>query len=434
MTAVSIGLQAPLRGWTNFFGIEGRRLDLKKGLKFGAIGAMFMTMTMVFAVPMSAGETVKDWTVLIYLDGDNNLEYYADLNIGWIEEYGSDDNVNFVALVDTLTGPADLIYVTEGVGTSISVGADYGFPKEVNMGDPAVLADFVANGIKDYPAEKYAVILWDHGGGWRGICWDDTSVLPDGTYDFLDMVELRTAFADAYAETGVVLDAVAFDACLMAMPEVAYQCRDYAKYLSFSEETVPGFGFPYMTIAEDLTGAPEMDAEEFVVMIAEDYGEYYSSISGYVDVTMSAMDMAYMDELTAAVDYLGKELLASLNSYMNVYQNDMIQADRYYYPYNVDLKGFAQNLVADPLIKDQGIKEAANDVVMAVNDAVVIAVNSIHNVDSTGIAIYFPSTNEGMHYIKPTYEGIPFAMETSWYDFCYAFSNWEGRVWSADKL
>jgi len=421
-------LQAPLRGKRNFFIIEGRRLDLRKGLRFGAIGAMFMFMTMVFAMPMSADETPKDWTVLVYLDGDNSLEYYVDVNINWIEEYGSDDNVNFVALVDRLSGPADLIYITEGVGTSISVGADYGFPKEVNMADPSVLADFIEMGVKDFPAEKYALDIWDHGGGWRGICWDDTTYEETGVDDCITMVELREALADAYETTGVVLDAVAFDACLMAMPEVAYQCRDYVDYLAFSEETVPGFGFPYMTIAEDLTGEPTMDAEEFAVMIAEDYGEYYSSISGYVDVTMSVMDMAYMDELTAAVDYLGAELLESLSTYMNVYQAAMIQADRYYYPYNVDLKGFAQNLVSSAIIKDDGIKEAANDVVMAVNDAVIIAVNSIHNVDSTGIAIYFPSTNDGMHSIKVDYVDVPFATETSWYDFCYAFSNWEGRA------
>lgn len=407
---------------------------MKTGVRFGAIGAIMMTITMVFAMPMSAGETAKDWTFLVYLDGDNSLEYYVDVNIGWIEECGSDDNVNFVALVDTLTGPADLVYITEGLDTSISVGADYGFPKEINMGDPAVLAEFIEIGIKEFPAEKYVLDLWDHGGGWRGICWDDSSIMEDGEADFISMVELREAFADAYDTTGVVLDAVAFDACLMAMPEVAYQCRDYVDYLAFSEETVPGFGFPYMTIAEDLTADPSMDGRELVTMIAENYGEYYSSISGYVDVTMSAMDMAYMDELTAAVDYLGTELLASLNSYMSVYQQDMIQADRYYYPYNVDLKGFAQNLVAEPLIKDLGIKEAAADVVEAVNGAVIIAVNSIHNVDSTGIAIYFPSTDDGMHSIKDTYYGIPFAMETSWYDFCFAFSNWEGRTWSAEKI
>jgi hypothetical protein len=386
---------------------------------------------MVFAMPMSADDS-KEWTVLVYLDGDNNLEIYGDMNMDWLEMFGSDDNVNFVVLFDKLSDEADLLYVNEG--SSVSVGAEYGFPKEVNMADPSVLAQFIEIGVADFPAEKYALILWDHGGGWRGICWDDTTFEETGVDDCITMVELREGLAEAYDETGVVIDMLGFDACLMAMPEVSYQCRDYVSYIAFSEETVPGYGFPYDLIAEDITADPTMDGAEFAIMIAEDYGEYYSSISGYVDVTMSAFDMAYMDEVTAAVDYLGAELLASLNTYMSVYEKDMIQADRYYYPYNIDLKGFAANLVADPLIEDQGIKDAANDVVMAVNDAVILAVNSIHNVDSTGLAIYFPSTNDGMHSIKDTYIGVPFATETSWYDFCYAFSNWEGRTWAADKL
>ena len=399
--------------------------------RFGAMAAIAVLMTVVFAAPISAGDETKDWTVMVYMDGDNSLESFAVINTDQLELVGSDANVNFVVLIDTMTGPADLLYIENG--QSVSVGEKYGYPMEVNMADPAVLEQFIEIGVQDFPAEKYAVVLWDHGGGWRGICWDDTTLELTGVDDCITMTEMRDAFAGAYKETGEVIDMVGFDACLMAMPEVSYQLRDYASFLVFSEETIPGLGFPYDMLAADLVADPTVDGEAFAVIIAKDYAAYYASMSGFVDVTISVFDMAYMDELTAAVDYLGSELLASLSTYVNAYQSDQIQADRYYYPYNVDLIGFAQNLIADTSIKDAGIRDAAQKVVIAADDCIVAAYNSIVNVGSTGLAIYFPSTQDGMHSIKEEYATIPFAVETSWYDFCLAFSDFTGRTWVATK-
>ena len=396
--------------------------------KSGAIAASAVMLAVVFSLPISAGDDVKDWTILVYLDGDNNLEVYGDMNVGWLMTTGSNDNVNYVVLYDKLSGEADLLYVEQN--RTVSVGANYGYPKEVNMADPAVLEEFIEIGVNDFPAEKYCVILWDHGGGWRGICWDDTTFEETGVDDCITMVELRDAFAGAYETTGRVMDIVAFDACLMAMPEISYQVRDYASYVVFSEETVPGYGFPYDLFSAALNAEPTMDARAFSVCLVEKYAEFYSSIDGYIDWTMSAFDMAYMDGVTAAVDYLGQELLDSILYYMQAYQRDYIQADRYYYPYNTDLIGFAQNLIADTIIDDEGIKDAATQVVAAVDSAIVVSINGLHNVDSTGLAIYLPSTNDGMKSLKESYVDVPFALDTSWYEFCETFSNFFGRTWT----
>ncbi len=398
--------------------------------KSGAIAATAVMIAVVFSLPVSAGD--KEWTVLVYLDGDNNLEIYGDMNVEWLMTTGSTEDVNYVVLYDKYSDVADLLYIENGEVTS--VGAAYGYPKEVNMADPAVLQEFIEIGVRDFPAKKYMVDLWDHGGGWRGICWDDTTFDETGISDCITMIELREAFANAYATTERVIDIVAFDACLMAMPEISYQVRDYADYVVFSEETVPGYGFPYDLFSAELNLKPKMNPERFSVCLVETYAEFYSSIEGYTDWTMSAFDMAYMDEVTAAVDQLGKELLRGLRDYMQAYQMDYIMADRYYYPYNTDLMGFAQNLIDDPAIDDAGIKAAASDVIAAVTPAIVISINSLHNVDSTGLAIYLPSTNDGMKSLKESYVDVPFATDTSWYAFCEAFSDWEGRQWGALPL
>jgi hypothetical protein len=245
------------------------------------------------------------------------------------------------------------------------------------------------------------------------------------------MVELRDAIEGAYEDTGEVMDVVGFDLCLMAMPEVAYQVRDYASYVVFSEETVPGQGYPYDVIADALVDDPDMDGRALSVEIAEDYAAFYAELN-VKDVTISAFDMAYMDEVKAAVDYLGTELLADLRTYMNNIQRDAILAQKYYYPYNIDLKGFADNLFGDAVIDDEGIKEAAAMVSQAVDDGIFACINGDHNYKSSGMSIYLPTTNEGMHHIKDTYIDVPFAIETSWYDFALAFSNFFGRTWGVD--
>ncbi|HIH01832.1 TPA: hypothetical protein HA259_07170 [Thermoplasmata archaeon] len=130
-----------------------------------------------------------------------------------------------------------------------------------------------------------------------------------------------------------------------------------------------------------------------------------------------------------SVDDLGEELIASLRDYMNEVQQDVVSAQKYYYPYNVDLKGFAMNLMANDDIDNPALKAAAEDVAQAVEGGIFAMVNSKLNQDSHGLAIYIPTTNDGMHHIKDTYEEIPFGQDTSWYDFVLALSNWTGKNW-----
>ncbi len=412
--------------------------------RIGAVAAAAMLAVMIVPVSMAAVDNGAKWTFAIYLDADNNLESYGLTDLAELEAVGSVDGVNIVVLMDTYTaitgthwyavdGPNEPHIVLDDDGEyqnncdcGIIAG---GCPGELNMADPLVLEEFCEIVCSKYPAEKYALILWDHGGGWRGLCWDDTTFEVDEVDDCITMVELRDALVDAKDQTKVVFDVVGFDLCLMAMPEVAYQVRGCADFVVFSEETVPGAGFPYDAIAGHLVAEPTMDGGALASVIVQDYAAYYSSTSGYVDWTISAFNMTYMDAMKNAVADLGVALLAGLREYMNSIQRDLITAQEYYYPYNVDLKGFAMNLQADPIITDEAIKTAAKAVQEVVEAGVSDFVNGIHNYKSYGMAIYAPSTNDGMHSIKDTYVEVPFAVETGWYDFALAFSSFYGRTW-----
>ena len=48
-----------------------------------------------FALNASAAD-VKEWTFLVYLNGNNNLDSFGTMNINEMEQFGSSDQVNVV--------------------------------------------------------------------------------------------------------------------------------------------------------------------------------------------------------------------------------------------------------------------------------------------------------------------------------------------------
>jgi hypothetical protein len=378
-----------------------------------AVSAVFIVMPMLLSSVATGTAPGRQWTVMIYLDADNSLESFGMMNLQQLETVGSTDQVAFVVLMDTLSGPANLYYV--GNGQSQVIG-NWG---EVNMGDPATMSEFIKLGHKDYPARNYAMISWDHGGGWRGLNWDDTSTAQLGTSAFMNMTGLRTAVADG----GVDFSVFAFDQCLMAQPEVAYQMRGYADYLVFSEETIYGQGFPYDMLARDIVAQPPIGGEEMATTMVKDFAAYYDSITWANDWTISAFDMSQMNKLTVAVTDLGLSSLATLSTYKSQFKNDLAGTQNYYYPYYHDLKGYAMNVYTDKAITDKRVKNAANEVINAVDAGIILSINSKHNSDSHGLSIYFPSFKNSYLGLKPAYEDVPFADDTGWLLFLQAFAS-----------
>lgn len=386
--------------------------ELRKTSIVTAVAALLILPVLMMSAPTSATPPVQGkWTVMVYLDADNSLESFGWTNMQLLEQVGSTNNVNFVVLMDTLSGPASLLRVDKG---GVTVLADWG---EVDMASAATMTAFIHAAVKAAPAAKYAFISWDHGGGWRGINWDDTSSAQTGTDQFMNMTELRQAVIGG----GVKFDVFAFDECLMAQPEVAYQLTGYASYLVFSEETIYGQGFPYDTIARDLVANPDMGGLQLSKTIVQDFATYYDSITWANDWTISAFDMKYIGELTTAVTHLGSAQLNVLTMYRSQFKNDLSNTISYYYPYYSDLEQYAMNVYADKQIADSSVKTAANEVIKAIGDGTVLTLNSKHNYDSHGLSIYFPSYKSSYLGLKPAYQDVPFAVDSGWLVWLQAF-------------
>ena len=96
-----------------------------------------------------------------------------------------------------------------------------------NMGDKQTLYDFIDWAVDRHPADRYILVLWDHGGASGGVCYDETA-----DYDSLTIHEVNDALYE-YAErnTSFHLDIIGFDACLMATYEMAAHMAGYADYM-----------------------------------------------------------------------------------------------------------------------------------------------------------------------------------------------------------
>lgn len=182
----------------------------------------------------------KDWTVMVWLCSDNNLYSYQMNNLADAERTGSTPQMNVVAELSRVPdgGGVQRVEVDKG---KAPVKQELG--KDVNMGSPKALADFIKWTKAHYPAKHYMLILNDHGNGWQGCCEDESH---DG---WLTLPKLEQGLKDGrQGSDGKPLDVVGFDACLMANVETADQLKDEARYLVGSEETEGGAGWQYNTI------------------------------------------------------------------------------------------------------------------------------------------------------------------------------------------
>ena len=65
------------------------------------ITALFWLLCCVLLVQSAVG---ADWTVMVYLDGDNDLESAAIEDLNEMEQVGSNSNLNIVVLFDRVSG------------------------------------------------------------------------------------------------------------------------------------------------------------------------------------------------------------------------------------------------------------------------------------------------------------------------------------------
>ncbi len=150
-----------------------------------------------------------------------------------------------------------------------------------SMVDPDTLADFIRFSAKQFPADRYMLVFWDHGGGsLTAYGYDELFTGDSMSLDEID---------EALKAGGVRFDVIGFDACLMATLETALVAGQYSDYLLASEAVEPGTGWYYTNWLTALSADPAMDTVDLGKQIIDDYVKMSGSSN---QLTLSLTDLA----------------------------------------------------------------------------------------------------------------------------------------------
>lgn len=260
---------------------------------------------------------VAAWTLLVFLNGDNDLEAWAIEDLEEMEQVGSTDDVNVVIQVDRSTGFFQgeddwdggrrwRVEAHPDAGLGSPVLDDLG---AVDSGDPDAVVDFAAWALARWPADRVGLVLWDHGDGWSFTGED--AATKSISYDYGSGTDISVAKGE-YAEllagvtalTGRPLDLLGMDACTMMSWEIAWTAAPHAGTYVASQDYEDVSGWAYDTTLADLVADPTMDGPALGERIAARFHEI-------PDSTLSVLDLGRLAELDAALEELAVAGLAS---------------------------------------------------------------------------------------------------------------------------
>jgi len=339
----------------------------------GLLGLAAVLTLLAWTSPLLAA----NWTVMIYLDGDNSGESAAIDRFLEIASVGSSDNVNVLVQLDRSTaidtrfgnwaGAKRFLVTPNMTPTAENAVKTLG---TVDMGNPATLSSFIVWAEANYPANHSMLILSSSDFEfWVGENRDRL---------WVDLVH------DALSTSGPVT-LLGLDCNVLGGLELAYELRNLADVLVGPELLAQLDGWPYGIILANLVFDPTMDPKTLGAAMISAYGAKYLNAPATAEV---AIDMAKVPALAGAVNGLAG---AMLNHYSDTDQTP--------------------------------IQSAADAVVAAVQDAVLAEFHDNQTAGAHGVAVLFPNSSGDYLGYKNllNYDATAFALDTQWDEFLDGF-------------
>ena len=358
-----------------------------------------------FTSDRKAENEIKKWTVMLYSAGDNNLRRYLYDDINELETVGSDKNTNIITLMDQgssncriydLEKDSDLSRINSPVLKEMG---------NTDMANPLVLADFIRFSMKNYPAENYALIISDHGGGWEGAVEDDSY------NNWMTMEKLKKGLEIAKSQTGNKIDVLGFDACLMANTEAVYQLKDQAKFIVASEQNIGADGWPYakifsrealVSLQRRLNNKLDMSPRDFSKKIV-------TSSNGFnATNTMSALEMNNMENLALSLKNFSSKVIENKISADTL--KKLVYDTEGFSSLN-DLGDFLSRFIADNTIKNDEMKDLARNALEEMRNVIIAEQHSSIYPGANGLTIQLESEN------SEKYNNLDFVKRSGWDNF-----------------
>ena len=365
--------------------------------------------------------TQGKWTVLVYMNGANDLQQYSVLNMNQMERVASNPDVRFVvqwkqfpAQFNGGTFNGTRRYLASSDFTSnINSNLLQDMGTSIDMGSTQTLHDFVTWGKANFPADHYCLIVWNHGNGWRrsitNIDFTRAVSYDDETGNSIQIWDLNQALGSEH------FDLLSWDASLMQMMEVAYEIKDNADYIVGSEESPPAEGLPY-----DLVFAPFRDTpNETVKNLSKSFVDGMLAVPAYNSkkITQSVIDCSKLPALATAISTFGTELKNNVGSLTSVIQSSRVSSQAYSPSSSRvyrDLTDVCLHIEAGTLIP--AVLNASAAVRTAIGDAVVWEGHNANSANSKGISIDF-SSGSVFAGAASDYQLMKFAIATQWDEY-----------------
>jgi hypothetical protein len=383
------------------------------------------------SVSIEVHEDDAIWTVMVFVNGDNDLEAAGLGDINEMESVGSTPDVNVVVQFDRSPEysandgnwdgarryyiEADEDDTTIGSAVVSELGA-------VDSGAAETVVEFVQWAVESYPAERYALVFWNHGWGWslapehgpfddleppvpgwsKGLSSDAST----GNYLSVALGDFEAALQGATDAIGGSLDLLGIDACVMASWEVAHVAAPFAEVMVASQADEAWDGWPYHTWLADLIEDPNMAGDALGSVIAQRFNEI-------PDATLSAVDLSTLNLLDEAIDQLAATLLDDDDG-TTVYLTAAVTALSFEsYTTERDLGNLLSGIAARSPTDGNAHQHASET--LSVLEGLVIA-NFLHGNEvqgATGLTIHAPTSAD----LSATYRSSSWAADTLWDDF-----------------
>lgn len=374
-------------------------------------------------------EDLPEWTFMMYMCGSDlesaqglasyNLREIASM---WFPEQVVVDAEGGLALADWQGGGVNLVMQTggarrwhsmeadaQGKSLGIQIASDrlqrYTFDMEyfedehgympslrlveeqplASMSAPETLSNFIRWAVSEYPAKKYGLLLWDHGGGSR------TGLFVDELFgnDIMVLSELGEALTDG----GEHFELVAIDACLMCSLETAQMIAPHAKYMVASEEEASGYGSAFADWIMELYRNPGCDGAALGRVFCDATQSKYARQSDALSETQLTYSLIRLDGIADVAngfdrlfDFAGR-LYETYPSRFNMFCNLLISGETYGAG-NVDMIDLGSFLYDDDTVALVDA-DARNALVRALDSAVCYNVKGSARSASKGLSFCY---------------------------------------------
>lgn len=337
------------------------------------IGTNFAPINDVTPKPETEPEPIE-MVLMIYMAADNDLESFAIQNLKQME-HAQFSKVKVLVLLDRAEGYDEtnnnwtdtrlFEVVHDDTNGNFIVSKRLSCPilgltnttkTELDMGNKSTLSNFIEFVKITYDAEKYSLIIWGHGTGWRYSELDNgrAVAIDDKTDSYMSVLDMGAALKNKD------IAVVGFDTCFGGVLENIYELRNSCEYIVGSTSFTPASGWNYSDLVE------KIDKSNFSSSSIADIMANSSSVKTTVFENIKINDM--MDKFDAFSKALS-DTITSPTIRDSVFQNLFKSKSYHYtqYPCDMYLDIYEMAYIYSTS-SNQNLAEKGDSLMIAVND------------------------------------------------------------------